>query len=222
MLQRTVEPELMDEPAQAEAYAVADFAEVNQAFVARFLAAFPDLSTGAVVDLGCGPADILVRLSRALPSITSLGLDGSAAMLMHAERAVREAGLTHRIALQPARLPLAEPPQQRFDAVISNSLLHHLHHPEVLWREVRRLGRPGAAVLVADLRRPASAEAAEALVELYARDERAELKRDFFASLHAAFTAAEVRAQLAAHGLAESLTVDEVGDRHLVIAGRLP
>jgi ubiquinone/menaquinone biosynthesis C-methylase UbiE len=212
----------MDEPAQAEAYAVADFAEVNQAFVERFLATFPGLLTGALVDLGCGPADILVRLARALPSLTAVGIDGSAAMLAHAEQAVRAAGLSHRIELRQACLPLAEPGPARFDGVISNSLLHHLHQPEVLWREIRRVGRSGSAVLVVDLRRPTTAEAAEALVELYARDERPALKHDFLASLHAAFTAAEVEAQLAAHGLADALRVEALGDRHLVIAGHLP
>ena len=34
----------MDDPAQAVAYARADFAQVNQAFVDRFCATFPDFS----------------------------------------------------------------------------------------------------------------------------------------------------------------------------------
>ena len=55
---RVPEPELMDDAAQARAYASADFADVNQGFVDRFRARFADFTSGRVIDLGCGPADI--------------------------------------------------------------------------------------------------------------------------------------------------------------------
>ena len=54
-MNRILEPELMDDPAQAEAYARADFAEENQGFVDRFKEYFPEFSQGKVLDLGCGP-----------------------------------------------------------------------------------------------------------------------------------------------------------------------
>ena len=44
--------------------------------------------------------------------------------------------------------------------MLSKDLLHHLPDPMVLWEEIKRLGRPGAAVYVMDLVRPATTEAA--------------------------------------------------------------
>ena len=49
--------------------------------------------------------------------------------------------------------------------MISNSLVHQLHKPEVFWEELKRLGKPGAAVFVMDLIRPDSDEEAKRLVE---------------------------------------------------------
>ena len=104
---------------------------------------------------------------------------------------------------------------------MSNSLLHHLHDPLVLWRAVLGHGAPGAAVLVMDLYRPGSTGAAQEIVEAYAGEEPEVLKRDFYNSLCAAFDPAEVREQLAPCGLG-ALEVRTVSDRHMVVAGRLP
>ena len=51
--QRIPEPQLMDDEAQAEAYATTDFSEPHQAFVTHFTERFPDFSGGEVMDLGC-------------------------------------------------------------------------------------------------------------------------------------------------------------------------
>src|SRR5687768_8520884 len=108
-MDRTPEPELMDDSEQAEAYAIADFAEVNQRFVDLFRAQFPSFARGSIVDLGCGPADIPIRLCRALPGVRVTGVDGAAAMLEQAARAVRSAELESRIALTCGVLPNAIP-----------------------------------------------------------------------------------------------------------------
>ncbi|MEQ8277283.1 MAG: class I SAM-dependent methyltransferase [Deltaproteobacteria bacterium] len=214
-MDRTPEPELMEDVAQAEAYARADFDTPNEAFVDRFLATFPDFVRGSIVDLGCGPADIPLRLARRLPEVRVTGVDGSAAMLAPGRAAVE--AFDGRVVLVEGTLPGAV--AGRFDAVISNSLLHHLHDPDVLWAEVVRVANPGAVVLVADLSRPDSADAVDRLVEQYAANEPEVLRRDFRNSLHAAFTTEEIEAQLARHGLA--LEVERISDRHVAIHGRL-
>ena len=67
-MDRRPEPELMDSTAQTVAYAEADFSESNSLFVEHFLAAFTDLpARGELADLGCGPADICIRLHQRLP-----------------------------------------------------------------------------------------------------------------------------------------------------------
>lgn len=219
-MNRVLEPELMTDQEQAEAYAAADFATVNQGFVDRFRALFPAFARGRVVDMGCGPADIPIRFCRALPSVTVTGVDGSEAMLAPGRRAVATAGLTGRVELVRARLPgLARPPGG-FHAVVSNSLLHHLPHAEMFWSEVARLGRAGAPVLIMDLHRPDSVEGAREIVETYSADEPDVLKRDFFHSLCAAFTLGEVRAQLAEAGL-DHLRAEMASDRHWIAWGHL-
>ena len=76
-MDRILEPELMNDEAQALAYAQADFAQVNQGFVDRFRACFPEVTGGAMVDLGCGPGDIPVRFARTLPVFAITAIDGS-------------------------------------------------------------------------------------------------------------------------------------------------
>lgn len=222
MMDRVPEPELMDDEAQARAYAEADFEEPNARFAAMcadFVGALGDGT--AVLDLGCGPGDITLRIAAANPGIEVHGLDGAAAMLAFGEAALAaDPGLRRRVRFIQGLVPDAPLPRARYDAVVSNSLLHHLHEPAGLWRMIRTRGAAGAPVLVMDLMRPASEAAAQALVEQYAAGEPEVLRRDFYNSLLAAFEPAEVRGQLAAAGLA-GLLVEEASDRHLVVRGRL-
>ncbi len=220
-MNRVPEPELMTDAAQARAYAAADFAEVNQGFVNRFCAAFPDVETGLLVDLGCGPADIPIRFARALPGITVTAVDGSEAMLALGREAILIAGVGARVRLLHARLPGLALPDRGFDGVVSNSLLHHIPEPSVFWQEVRRLGRAGAALLVMDLHRPTSLERAREIVEANATHEAPILKQDYFNSLCAAFRLDEVGDQLRTAGL-WGLRCELVSDRHWAAWGRLP
>ena len=65
----------MDEAEQALAYAHADFAEPNERFVGYFETTFPHLRAGNVLDLGCGPGDIVLRLASRHPGLVVHGLD---------------------------------------------------------------------------------------------------------------------------------------------------
>lgn len=219
-MQRIPEPELMDQPEQARAYARADFAEPHQAFVERFYRCFPGHHPRQVLDLGCGAADVTIRFARAWPESRLTGVDGAAAMLVFAREAIVQAGLDDRIELQQARLPETALPRRAFDTVISNSLLHHLHDPQTLWQAVTQYAAPGAAVLIMDLRRPESRERAGALVDEYAGTEPEVLRRDFFNSLLAAFRPEEVTQQLAQAGLVP-FQVEAVGDRHVIVYGNM-
>ena len=221
-MQRIPEPELMDDEAQARAYAEADFEEPNSHFAAlydEFIGALPQ--DAAVLDLGCGPGDIMLRIAAAHPQIEIHGLDGSGAMLAFGQAALAaQPELAGRVSFIQGLVPDAPLPRARYDAVISNSLLHHLHDPETLWRMIHARARPGAPVLVMDLMRPADEAAAQALVEQYAADEPAVLRRDFYNSLLAAFEPGEVRQQLVLAGLGR-LDVTPVSDRHMLVRGRV-
>ncbi len=221
-MQRIPEPELMTDPQQARAYAAADFEQPHAMFVRLFQDAFPDAPAhGCVLDLGCGPGDITFRFARAHPGCRVHGIDGSEAMLCLAEQALASDQLLRgRVRFFKKILPVAPPPLKRYDIIISNSLLHHLAEPRVLWKSVSDCAAPGAPVFVMDLKRPESRQAARRTAELYAACGPEVLRRDFYNSLLAAFTIDEIREQLADAGLA-GFTVREVSDRHVLISGRM-
>ena len=224
-MDRICEPELMDDQAQALAYAGADFSAGDQAVVERFASlATPQLGD-ALLDLGCGPGNISFRLAETFPQVRVLGVDGAAAMLQIATARLQAApGQWPALAFAQAVLGptgLVPCPPGLFKGLISNSLLHHLHEPQPLWDALPRLAAPGAAVLVRDLRRPASPEAVHDLLQRHLAAAPPVLQRDYVASLHAAFTVDEVRQQLAVAGLADQLQVAELDDRYLEVWGFL-
>ncbi len=222
-MQRRPEPELMDTVEQAHAYAEADFHESNELFM-RLLAeqAGAGIANARALDLGCGPADIVIRLLRRHPRIHCDALDGSQPMLDRARQALEPLpGIASRVRLLCDKLPSAQVATSDYDLILSNSLLHHLHEPQVLWRSILGAARPGAFVLVMDLMRPRSDGMAEALVATYVLGAPAVLRDDFRNSLYAAFEPSEVTAQLNEAGLADQLSVNVVSDRHLAVWGRL-
>lgn len=221
LMQRIPEPELMDEAEQARAYARADFDTPHQFFIDCFQQRFTNKHLhGNVLDLGCGPADISVRFARAYPHCHIDGIDGAEAMLAEGRERLAREQLSGHIQLYRVNLPRDTIPMPAYDVIISNSLLHHLHDPQVLWETIKQHGRPGTPVFIMDLQRPASTQQARELVKHYAADEPPVLQRDFYQSLCAAFTPDEVCQQLHQAGL-DYLEVKSVSDRHLVVQGHL-
>jgi cyclopropane fatty-acyl-phospholipid synthase-like methyltransferase len=219
MMERVLEREIMDDPEQVRAYAEADFQEENQGFVDYFLRLYDDLDDGHVVDLGCGPGDIAIRLARSLPNCRITGIDASSPMVAWAEEAVKKAGLAHRIDFLCQRFQDASLLAPA-DAVISNSLAHHVPNPLRFWYGMKNLVKSGGPVLVMDLLRPDSPEEAQAIVDQYAAQAPERLRQDFFHSLLAAFTEDEVASHLAELNLSR-LMVDVPDDRHWIVYGHV-
>ena len=217
-MQRLPEPELMTEPGQVLAYADADFAAGDDHTLALIESLLASDQAGPapqrIVDLGCGPGNITLRLAQRFPTARVIGVDGSPAMLALAESRA-----------QAMRLPVAfrcstlqELELEPADLLVSNSLLHHLHDPALLWQVTQRLAVGRCRVLHRDLRRPASLLEVHRLQQRHLPDAPAVLVQDFCASLVAAFEPAEVRQQLQAAGLAQ-LSVSAEDDRYLVVSG---
>ncbi len=218
-MNRILEPEIMDIPDGALAYAQADFSIPNQKFVDKLIELYK-YNLNSVLDIGCGSADVLIRLAAALPNVHVVGIDASAPMINIAENDIAKAGLISQIKLVKACVPNLPFERQSFDAVISNSLLHHLPDPMVFWNEAKLLGKKGATVFIMDLFRPESTEQAKMIVERAAANEHELLKQDFYNSLLAAFTLEEVRQQLMDAGLSH-FSVSIVSERHWLAHGIL-
>ena len=221
-MERVLEPELMNDLEQAEVYANADFEEPHRRVIELFDSEFPGIEIrGPIIDLGCGPGDITFRFAKRFPGATIIGVDGAAAMIQLAnQRKAREKGVADKVQFIEGLIPEAAIPGGPYDLIVSNSLLHHLHRPNVLWKTILNYAASGTKIFVADLMRPASEKEAERLVNQYSGNEPEILKRDFYNSLLAAFKPAEVEQQLAGVGLSE-LAVKVVSYRHLIVFGEI-
>jgi ubiquinone/menaquinone biosynthesis C-methylase UbiE len=218
-MHRIPEPELMLDLDQARAYAGANFEVPHQRFIELLSARLPALPrAGTALDLGCGPADIACRFARAYPAWHVHGLDASPAMLAQGGKALATAELGGRVSLYECHLPGGAAPLALYELVFSNSLLHHLDDPLVLWQSVKRWSQKGGPVFVMDLSRPATPADVERLVHQHSEGEPEVLRRDFGNSLFAAYRPEEVRLQLEQVGLGH-LRLEIVSDRHFVVWG---
>ena len=103
-----------------------------------------------VLEVGCGPGDLLLQLGRRVPGADLTGIDPDPAALRKARRKAARRGLTVRFMLAYAdELPL---PDDSLDRVLSSYMLHHLdEQPQVAaMREIRRVLRPGGELHVVD------------------------------------------------------------------------
>lgn len=217
-MNRILEPELMEGEAQSRAYAQANFAQPNSHFLHLLQEQIGTDFEGHVLDLGCGPGDITIRVARAYPRCVIHGIDGSAAMLKYALELLALEPLTcqQRVKFIPGIIAPEKLPRDRYDLIISNSVLHHLHQPAQFWLTVKKYSGDNTPVLVMDLLRPASPAGASRLVETHAANEPEILQRDFYNSLCAAFEIPEIETQLKQANL-QHLSVRQVSDRHVLI-----
>lgn len=225
-MKRIPEPELMDSFEQTQAYAVADFSEPNRLFsqsVNDALDHQQPMQGACLLDLGCGSGGLLVELARTLPTWNMLGVDAGPNMLELARQCISKANLADRIHLIEAHLPSdleslrAHGP---FQAIVSNSLVHHLHDPMTMWESIQALGQAGTQVVVMDLTRPASLDEAKDLVEAHTQGALPALKEDFYNSLLAAWRPDEIASQLTAMGWGHWL-IERPSNRHWLVSGRL-
>ena len=225
MLDRILEPEVMDTREEAVDYDSMDHSEVNRVFVDDFLAsaAFLDHSlTLKILDTGTGTALIPIELcSRQMIDCHVDAVDLSSAMLQVGKHNVDAEGLDDRVVLIHADCKAMPMEDNAYDAVMSNSIVHHIPEPAHVFAEMVRVLRPGGVLFVRDLMRPADVDTVARLVETYAGDENDHQRQMFRDSLHAALTVDEVQAILASLAL-PSDWVRQNSDRHWTVSGRLP
>ena len=220
-MERQPEPELMDLPEEARAYARAKFPEVMESILARLMELAAGRETARLVDLGTGPGTIPIMIAKARPGWQITAVDGAKSMLTIAGVSVKMAGVAERVKLHLADVKSTGLPEKSFDIVFCSSVVHHMPDPGPLWQEIKRLAAPGALVFVRDLRRPDSEAEAKELVKKHGGDQSELLQEEFYRSLLSAFKVEEVRQQLEAAGL-RNLKVEALADRYLDVYGTMP
>ena len=210
-MERILEPEVMDTAEEADGYDSMDHTEANQAFVGRLveLGAF-----GRVLDIGTGPGHIPLVVCDAVPDANVVGIDLAQTMLVHAERHRAASPHRDRIEYRLADAKGLDFPDDSFDTVYSNTILHHIPDPRPFLAEAARVLKPGGVLLIRDLFRPESPERALELVQLHAADANPYQQELFRASLHAALTPDELRGIVAELGIDGAEVVVDT-DRHM-------
>lgn len=134
-------------------------------FGGRYQAIAREIATEAppnasILDAGCGPGEVLVRLAKLAPSLDLTGLDLDAPMIDRArERAVRAVA---RGAVPGRSAPtfvvgdvMAMPFEDAsFDLVVSSFSVHHWPDPHAGLAEVMRVLKPGGRAIVWDIASP--------------------------------------------------------------------
>jgi len=214
----------MDDSEQVAVYTGEGLENAYELFGWCFQKFFPDLESKIhILDLGCGTAGISLCLAKLLAGCSVDGVDGADAMLHAGREAVQQANLAHRVNLFYGKLPAPlELPHSHYGAIVSNSFLHHLTDPMVLWNALKMYGEGDAAILVVDLIRPSSVDDAQDVIEKYMSEAQPLLREDMLHSLLAAFTLEEVASQLQTSGLEKNLRLKRVSPFQFAAYGRLP
>lgn len=200
-MDRILEPEVMDTWLEATAYDAMDFVAVNTIFATDAISLDPHAIK--ILDIGTGTARIPILMCQHQPQYLITGVDLAQSMLIIGQRNVDEAGLTQRIKLERVDSKRMPYPDLEFDMVISNSLVHHLPDPLSLFGEIKRLVKPGGAILIRDLIRPETEQLVNDLVTKFSEGYDARQQQLFYDSLKAALTLAEIQELIDRVGLAQ-------------------
>jgi ubiquinone/menaquinone biosynthesis C-methylase UbiE len=224
-LPRVPEPEVMDDSGDVEAYASAatqaHLDKIDDTFVEHALRLVPGREAGRALDIGTGPGQIVLKLARRLPGWAFIGVDHAPNMIAQALANLRSADTGASAAgARAARVGFSVAdgnrlafPSASFDLVMSNSVLHHLAEPERVFSEIARVAKPGAAILIRDLRRP-SRLGYPFHVRWHGRHYSGTMYKLYCASVRSAYTLEEIKALCLRSPLADT-TVFTHGRTHL-------
>ncbi len=201
-LQRKPEPEIMSEQDAVSAYASAASQRHLEALDNTFVDHVLTLGTpkGLLLDIGCGPGNIVLKVAQRCPQVSIVGVDYSANMVHEGRRAIGELALENQVFFNQGsadQLPFAD---GTFDIVLSNSVLHHLMNPAKAFEEMLRVAKPDGTIVVRDLRRP-SWLAFPLHVRWHGRHYSGIMKRLFEDSVRAAYTPEELAGLLSRSGM---------------------
>lgn len=216
-MSRVLEPEVIDDPDEvsvyADAAARAHLDAIDAAFVDHVMSL--GITRGRALDVGTGPAQIPVKLLEKAPGLAIVGLDRGGPMLDQAGVVRESGGLAGRLELvhgEARRLPF---PDGAFDLVMCNSVVHHLADPKPLLREMRRVMKPGGALVAGDLKRPAKLWMWPHIL-WHGRHYRGLMWRLFRDSVRASFSVAELEDVVRELGWSDARVIARTSS-HLVV-----
>jgi ubiquinone/menaquinone biosynthesis C-methylase UbiE len=214
-ISRIPEPEIMAEEEEAEAYASATALRHLEALDDSFVDQALQLGVekGMVLDLGTGPGQIPIKLALRNSSLIIHAIDLSDAMLRKAAMDASRWGVEMRILFNYGDVKRTAYDSGLFDAVLCNSVLHHVPDPVQLIREMARVCKPSGALLLRDLRRP-NRLIYRYHVRHYGRNYEGKMRELFEASVRSAYTLRELREWVRLSGVA-GLEVMRMGPAHL-------
>ncbi len=204
-LPRRPEPEVMDGCDDVEAYASAAAQAHLDAIDNTLVEQVISLARprGWLLDIGTGPGGIPLKIARRCPELRVVGIDRSPTMICKAHHVAAEQGFRDRVCFLVGDASRLSFPDARFDLVLSNSLLHHLHDPLAAFREMERVAKPEGVVLLRDLRRP-SRVAFPWHVRWHGRAYVGPMKKLYVDSVRAAYTGPELAELLRRSPLADA------------------
>lgn len=101
-----------------------------------------------IVDLGCGPGDLVVEISHRLREARIVGIDMSPSMLLWAGRHATTDGRLRFLVGDASDLPFDD---ASVDLVVSTLSMHHWAEPAEVFAEIARVLRPDGVALIYDL-----------------------------------------------------------------------
>jgi ubiquinone/menaquinone biosynthesis C-methylase UbiE len=106
---------------------------------------------GRILDIGTGPAWLLIKLHQLNPKLQLFGVDASAAMVVQARQNLKRAGLSEGVEIQEGNVSSLPFSESFFDAVISTGSMHHWKSPICGVNEIYRVLKPARMAMLYDV-----------------------------------------------------------------------
>lgn len=153
---RRVSLEGIEDPKAAEAYdrisRMPQFKLIRRGFVKKLKKYHVK---GTITDIGCGPGYLLQAIAKEMPENALVGVDISKEMVEKAKANFASIGYGEKIEFKQGsadHLPFGDGTQ---DLIVSTLSLHHWDEPQLAFKEIYRVLKPGGQMLIYDLRRDA-------------------------------------------------------------------
>lgn len=205
-MNRTPEPQLMTDKEQCEIFSRSKREYIRNLFIESLSNNI--LLHGTILNLGCGPCDYDIEITKQNPNINIIAVDASDAMCDIADQNVNGYPIT-------VVRSLFKDISYNVDITISSLTLHHQTDPLEFWSIIKNSTKKNGHIFVMDMIRPERIEVVDMIIDKLAPNESPAFIADFKNSLVASYTIDEIKQQLAKANL--PLTVEVVGSLGIIV-----